>query len=154
MTSRHPTTDNMRAPAMAGHLIRRLQQLSTQVFQRETRAAGFDLTSVQFAALDALHANPGIEQAQLATLIAYDRATIGGVVDRLERKGLIQREVSPADRRARLVSLTEAGERQVEEMTPVVEALQERILGMLDAEDRATFLRLARAALAPENGEV
>ncbi len=39
---------------MAGHLIRRLHQHSTQVFQAQTQAAGFELTSVQFAALDAI----------------------------------------------------------------------------------------------------
>ena len=41
---------------MAGHLIRRLHQQSTQVFVQRTQAAGFDLTPVQFAALDAIPA--------------------------------------------------------------------------------------------------
>ncbi|WP_292685703.1 MarR family transcriptional regulator [Novosphingobium sp.] len=72
---------------MPGHLIRRLQQQSTQVFAARMREAGFDITPVQFAAMDALAARPGIDQATLAQLIAYDRATIGGVVDRLEGKG-------------------------------------------------------------------
>ncbi|MFA5682853.1 MAG: MarR family transcriptional regulator, partial [Hydrogenophaga sp.] len=60
---------------MAGHLIRRLHQQSTQVFVQRTQAAGFDLTSVQFAALDAIHAHPGTDQASVAEMIAYDRAT-------------------------------------------------------------------------------
>ena len=94
---------------MAGHLIRRLHQQSTQIFQAQTQAAGFDLTSVQFAALDAIAQQPGIDQASLAATIGFDRATIGGVIDRLERKGLVQRVVSEQDRRARQLHLTRRG---------------------------------------------
>ncbi len=132
---------------MAGHLIRRLHQQSTQVYQARTQAAGFELTSVQFAALDAVAQQPGIDQASLAATISFDRATIGGVVDRLEQKGLIERTVSPDDRRARLLHLTAAGRRQLAALRPVVEALQAEILGPLSAKDRAAFLALARKAL-------
>ena len=132
---------------MAGHLIRRLHQQSTQVFQARTQAAGFELTSVQFAALDAVAQQPGIDQASLAATISFDRATIGGVVDRLEQKGLIERTVSPDDRRARLLQLTAAGRRQLAALRPVVEALQAEILAPLSAKERAAFLALARKAL-------
>lgn len=133
---------------MAGHLIRRLHQQSTLVFQTQTQAAGFDLTSVQFAALDAIAQQPGIDQASLAATISFDRATIGGVIDRLEHKGLVQREVSAQDRRARLLRLTPAGERLLRACRPVVEALQADILAPLSRAERATFLGLARKALA------
>lgn len=132
---------------MAGHLIRRLHQQSTQVYQALTQAAGFDLTSVQFAALDAVAEQPGIDQASLAATISFDRATIGGVVDRLEQKGLIERAVSPADRRARLLQLTPAGRRALAAVRPVVEGLQAEILAPLSAKERAAFLALARKAL-------
>ena len=70
------------------------------------KEAGFDLTPIQLAAMQALKVNPGIEQAKIATLIAYDRATIGGVVERLEKKGYVTRAVSKLDRRlARLASV-------------------------------------------------
>lgn len=133
---------------MAGHLIRRLHQVSTQVFLREAQAAGHDLTPVQFAALDALRSHPGIDQGRLSALIAYDRATIGGVVDRLEQKGLVSREVSRHDRRAREVSLTPEGERVFDEMLPLVRRMQGDILAPLDDTERETFMALARKALA------
>jgi len=133
---------------MAGHLIRRLHQQSTQVFVQRTQAAGFDLTPVQFAALDAIHAHPAMDQARIAEMIAYDRATIGGVIDRLEQKGYVRRVVSERDRRARELSLTETGERLHAALLPVVRALQDDILQALDAEDRARFLELARRAVA------
>lgn len=134
---------------MAGHLIRRLHQLSTQVFVQRTQAAGFDLTPVQFAALDAIHHHPGTDQARVAEMIAYDRATIGGVIERLEQKGWVDRVVSERDRRARVLSLTPEGERIIQALVPVVRDLQDEILQSLGDADRARFLKLARQAVGP-----
>ncbi|MDH5709091.1 MAG: MarR family transcriptional regulator [Hylemonella sp.] len=132
---------------MAGHVIRRLQQQSTQVFQAQMQAAGYDLTSVQFAALDAIAAQPDIDQATLAATISFDRATLGGVVDRLEQKGLVQRLVSPQDRRAKLLQLTRKGRQQLAACRPVVERLQADILAPLTAAERKAFVALAQKAL-------
>ncbi|MCI4661096.1 MAG: MarR family transcriptional regulator [Neomegalonema sp.] len=135
---------------MAGHLIRRLNQISISVFQERTKAHGYDLTPVQFAALNAIRVNPGIDQASLAGLIAYDKTTIGGVVDRLEAKGFVSRKVNDKDRRARVISLTEIGQQTLGEVTPIIRALQSEILVGLTEEERAEFLRLA--AKAAEKG--
>ena len=132
---------------MAGHLIRRLHQQSTQTFLAQTQAAGLDLTSVQFAALDAIAQQPGIDQASLAVTISFDRATIGGVIDRLESKGLVERVVSEQDRRARCLHLTAAGKRLLKACRPVVEALQAEILAPLSVRERVVFLALAQKAL-------
>ncbi|QDC10753.1 MarR family transcriptional regulator [Oceanicola sp. D3] len=139
----------MKALVMAGHLIRRLNQMSTHVFSTRIQEAGFDVTPVQFAALDAILSYPGIDQAGVAAAIAYDRATIGGVIDRLEQKGYVSRQVSPRDRRAREVRATEAGRAAFEEILPIVTALQEELLAELDAGEREAFLRLARKAIGP-----
>ena len=133
--------------AMAGHLIRRLHQQSTQTFQAGMQAIGVDMTSVQFAALDAIVQQPGIDQASLAATISFDRATIGGVVDRLEAKGWVQRAVSPDDRRARLLQATPAGLAQLAAVRPTVEALQAQILAPLTDAEQASFAALARKAL-------
>ncbi|MFD0666729.1 MarR family winged helix-turn-helix transcriptional regulator [Ramlibacter sp. MAHUQ-53] len=134
---------------MAGHLIRRLHQHSTQVFVQRTQAAGYDLTPVQFAALDAIHNHPSTDQARVAELIGYDRATIGGVIDRLEKKGWVDRVVSERDRRARELSLTELGQRTLSDLRPIVESLQEDILQPLNEADRARFIDLARRVILP-----
>jgi len=134
----------------AGHLIRRLHQQSMQIFQAQTQAAGLDLTSVQFAALNAIDLEPGIDQARLAATISFDRATIGGVIDRLERKGLVQRVVSPQDRRARLLHLTPEGGHLLATCRPLVVALQDDILAPLTPAERAVFLGLAHKALGLE----
>lgn len=132
---------------MAGHLIRRLHQLSTQVFVQRTQAAGFDLTPIQFAALDAIQTQPGADQATIAEMIAYDRATIGGVIERLEQKGWVKRVVSERDRRARELSLTPDGARLLKDLLPVVRDLQDDILASLSVADRGRFLKLARQAV-------
>ncbi len=136
---------------MPGHLIRRLHQLSTR-FLQQVGAAGFNLTPVQFAALDALADRPGIDQARLAQAIAKDRATIGAVIDRLEQKGLLHRVVSGRDKRARDLCLSEEGERIVAELRPLVIALQADILPGLTKAEFAQFIQLATKAsrLSPE----
>ena len=134
----------MRRIEMAGHLIRRLHQQSTQIFQARMQAAGFDLTSVQFAALDAIAQQPDIDQASLAAVISFDRATIGGVIERLENKGLVQRVINAQDRRARQLRLTREGEQLLAAIRPVVEGLQSEIVAPLSRAERvAVVSRLA-----------
>src|SRR5882757_10365224 len=96
-------TDNNDKP---GHLARRFQQIAVAVFHAAVEEAGYDLTPVQYAALTAIGTQPGIDQATLAGLIAYDRTTITGVVDRLVQKGLLVRQASRTDRRAHALEIT------------------------------------------------
>jgi MarR family transcriptional regulator, temperature-dependent positive regulator of motility len=138
---------DMNSLRMPGHVIRRLHQRSTQVFAQRTLAAGLDLTSVQFAALDAIAAHPGADQATIAQLIAFDRATIGGVVDRLLQKGWIRRGVSPTDRRARVLDLTPGGQKILTQLLPVVEDLQLTLLENLSPAERDCFMALSRKIL-------
>ncbi len=143
MNERGPGAVSARMP---GHLIRRLHQLSTHVFQLRVREAGFDLTPIQFAALDALRYNAGIDQAGLAQAIAKDRATTGAVVDRLEHKGMLTRVISRQDRRARELALTDEGEAVIVAILPVVERLQREILPGLDESEFRQFVALAAKA--------
>ena len=94
--------------AMPGHLIRRLNQISTGLFLERMNSLGLTLTPVQFAVLSALRLHPGIDQATVAGLVAYDRATIGKVIDKLENRGLLARSTARHDRRAKELNLTEA----------------------------------------------
>ena len=70
-----------------GYLIRRLQQMAVSIFLEET--AKFEITPVQYAALAAVSAYPGIDQLRLANAIGFDRTTISGVIDRMEAKALL-----------------------------------------------------------------
>ena len=136
---------------MPGHLARRFQQIAVAVFHAEVEAAGHDLTPVQYAALVALDAHPAIDQATLAGLIAYDRTTIGGVVDRLVQKGWVSRDVSPTDRRARELRLTGEGRHTMKSAEPAVEAAQQTMLRGLDKTEATTLLSLLRKAVDDGN---
>ena len=137
--------------AMPGHLARRFQQIAVAVFLAEAEAAGYDLTPVQYAALAAIGANAGIDQVTLAGLIAYDRTTITGVVDRLAQKGLVERHESSRDRRARELTITEAGRRTLRGITPAVEAAQQTMVRGLTEEEATLLVRLLQKAIAAGN---
>ena len=127
---------------MPGHLIRRLNQISVSVFADHMARAGYDFTSVQFAAMSTISTNPGLDQATLAGLIAYDRATMGGVIDRLEAKKLLTRQVSKSDRRARQLFLTDKGHETLSILAPIVADLQDEILQGLNKAEKKQLLTL------------
>lgn len=140
-------TTNPVLSQMPGHLIRRLHQQATAVFQTQLKQSGHDITSVQYSALETLDRSPGLDQAGLAARIAYDRATIGGVVKRLEQKQLIQRTSNKDDRRAFVLRLTRQGKTVLEDIRPRVATLQDEILGNLTESDKALIVALMQKAL-------
>jgi DNA-binding MarR family transcriptional regulator len=117
-----------------GHLIRRAQQLAVSIFMDET--AGFDVTPVQFAILNALIDDPGEDQITLSGRVAFDPATSGSVIGRLEAKGWVKREADPRDRRRKLLWTTPEGEEVALQMKRAVSRAQQRIVSPLDAEER------------------
>ncbi|WP_222434952.1 MarR family winged helix-turn-helix transcriptional regulator [Falsiphaeobacter marinintestinus] len=120
---------------MPGHLIRRLNQISVALFMDQMEQAGVSLTPVQFAALSAIQEKPGIDQATVAGMIAYDRATLGKVIDRLDARGLVARSKSRKDRRSKELTLTSEGAALLKEALPFVKKVQPAILaGLSDAE--------------------
>jgi DNA-binding MarR family transcriptional regulator len=125
---------------MPGHLIRRAQQISTALFADE--CAGFDLTSVQYAALHAIAHNAQVDATRLSALIAFDRSTIGDVLERMEAKGWIERTGSDRDRRIKLVRLSPAGEDLLRRVGPAVARVQQRLLTPLAEADREVLVRL------------
>ena len=89
---------------------------------------------------------------QRAALVARDICRVSGLpknsisraVSDLLRKGLIEREVDPTDKRAKLLSLTEAGRRMLGRINPIMQERQARMRAVLGAEDAAEFDRLLR----------
>jgi MarR family transcriptional regulator, lower aerobic nicotinate degradation pathway regulator len=137
--------------SLPGHAIRRLHQIAVAIFLDET--ANFGITPVQFAALNAVVQQPGVDQRTLAKTIGFDTSTIGGVVDRLEARGLMQRNASTSDRRVRLLTITAAGEALLAAAIPAMMSAQKRILAPLTAAQRKEFLRML-AVLVDANNEL
>ncbi|PCJ05381.1 MAG: MarR family transcriptional regulator [Rhodobacteraceae bacterium] len=138
--------------SMPGHLIRRLNQISVAQFMEHIATAGLSLTPVQYAALCAVRDNPGIDQASVAGLIAYDRATLGKVIDRLDVRGLVLRKVSNADRRARELFLSEEGAALLNKAHPLVKAAQPEILSGLSPQEQEQFVQLLQKVIQAGNG--
>lgn len=134
-----------------GHLARRFQQIAVAVFHAEVENAGCDLTPVQYAALSAVATHPGIDQATLAGLIAYDRTTITGVIDRLVQKNLLVRQPNSRDRRAHELQITGAGRRMLRSIEPAVESAQRIMLRGLTAGEAKELMRLLTKAIAAGN---
>jgi MarR family transcriptional regulator, lower aerobic nicotinate degradation pathway regulator len=127
---------------MPGHLIRRLQQIASALFLEQAKA--FEFTPVQYAALVAIRKHPGLDQISLCNEIALDRSTIGDVVGRLEKRGLINRTNGAADRRTKSLHITAAGSRMIRDIEPAVEATQRLILAPLKANERSAFMQMLK----------
>ena len=123
-----------------GYLFRRMQQIAVAIFMEECRS--FDLTPVQYAALIAIHTHPGIDATRLSAVIAFDRSTLGNVIERLEAKKLIERKPSPGDKRVKLLYLTKAGAALLREIMASVDRAQARMLQPLRPADRKALMAL------------
>lgn len=123
-----------------GHLFRRMQQIAVAIFMEECK--GFDLTPVQYASLVAVRDYPGIDATRLSALIAFDRSTLGSVIERLEAKELIVRRPIPEDRRLKLLHLTTKGRQLLTKVIPAVNRAQQRMLEPLQAADRKVLMAL------------
>lgn len=132
-----------------GHLIRRLHQIAVGVFVQEAGESG--VTPVQYAALQVVHNQPGIDQRTLARAIALDASTTGGVVDRLEARGWLERRMSPEDRRARQLFLTPEGAQGLAGMIGPMLRAQEQILAPLSTRQRADLMRLLQVLVTQNN---
>jgi len=123
-----------------GYLFRRMQQIAVAIFVEECRA--YDLTPVQYAALVAIRTHPGIDATRLSAVIAFDRSTLGSVIERLEAKQYIERKPAAEDKRVKLLHLTKKGSALLRNIVPLVDRAQARMLQPLKQADRKTLLAL------------
>jgi MarR family transcriptional regulator, lower aerobic nicotinate degradation pathway regulator len=123
-----------------GYLFRRMQQIAVSIFVEECK--DFDLTPVQYAALVAIRTHPGIDATRLSLVIAFDRSTLGSVIERLEAKNYIERRPSAADRRIKSLHLTAVGRTLLQKVMAAVDRAQERMLGPLKPAERKTLMEL------------
>lgn len=123
-----------------GHLVRRAHQRTVALFMEET--AGFDVTPVQFAILHELLARPGEDQVTLASRVAFDAATSGSVIGRLEKRGWVRREPDIHDRRRKLLWITPEGETAALQMRAAAERVQVRLMAPLTDQEAADVMAL------------
>ena len=129
-----------------GHLVRRAQQIAVSLFMSELAAE--DVTPVQFAILNAVMDTPGIDQITLAGRVAFDAATSGSVIGRLETKGWVKREPDKQDRRRKLLWLTPSGQEATLLMKTAVQRVQDTLLKPLNEEEALQLVGLLSKLVA------
>jgi len=122
------------------HLMHRVLQLALDIYSEETGADG--LTQRQFAVLEAVSQKSGLTQTDLVRATGIDRSTLADLVARMTTKGLLDREKSTIDARAKAVRLSAAGQAALDAARPKVEAADKRILALLPKAKRDGFLGL------------
>ena len=143
-------TDNLSLSTLPGHHARRVHQAAVALFTEEV--GELKLTPVQYAALQTICNTPGIDQTTLAKAIAFDTSTINGVIDRLEARGLLERNASATDKRVRLITPTVQGQEVLKEAIPCVLRSQTRLLAPLTEKERKEYLRLTQLIISAEAG--
>lgn len=125
-------------------LARRFHQICIAMAAESLASA--DLTTPQYAVLVYLSAEfggePGIDQSGLAARIGIDRNNASLVVEEMAKRGLVERRINGADRRARLLYLTPKGEKLYARLRPGNLAANHRILEPLAPREREQLLDL------------
>jgi DNA-binding MarR family transcriptional regulator len=103
-----------------------------------------DLTSVQFAALVKLRDMKAVTQTELGRVIGIDRATISGVVSRLQKRGLLQFRLDPLDRRSRIIALTASGEALLAQALQRTDQVGEDTLAPISEAERGILREMLR----------
>lgn len=133
--------------ASPSHLMHRVLQLALDIYSEEAGSDG--LTQRQFAVLEAVSQKSGLTQTDLVRATGIDRSTLADLVSRMTVKGLLDREKSSIDARAKAVRLSPKGQEALDAARPRVEAADKRIMALLPKGKRDGFLELL-AELAGE----
>ncbi|MFD7443702.1 MarR family winged helix-turn-helix transcriptional regulator [Streptomyces sp. NPDC059909] len=122
-----------------GHLARRLQQAHTLLW---TTIVSEEVTSPQFAVLNTLVGEDGLDQRTVGERVGLDRSTIAEVVRRLVVRGLVDKVRDTKDGRRSVLRITEEGERLHHKLSGRTARMNQIFLAPLDPEEQATFLEL------------
>jgi DNA-binding MarR family transcriptional regulator len=108
-----------------------------------TCMAGFDLSAAHAAAL--LRLDTPLSQRELADCLKYDASNITGIVDTLEQRGLVERQVDTSDRRVRRIVVTEEGGRVLAHLRACFE--EASLVDRLDHDERTQLRTLLTKAV-------
>lgn len=140
--------------APLGYLVHEVAKLMKRRFEIEARAHG--ITLPQWRALAQIALRDSVTQAALAQAMDADPMTLSGVLDRLEKRGLIDRYSDPSDNRAKMARLTEAGAEVYKSAREVGATMYLNALADISSEDAAIaegVLRRMRDKLLGEEAE-
>jgi MarR family transcriptional regulator, temperature-dependent positive regulator of motility len=126
------------------HLLHRALQNSTEIFMTDSKHG---LTPRQYIILEAIAENEGLKQSDIVERSGIDRSTMGDVVLRMIKSGLLQRRRSKSDARAYKITLTEKGRKLLDQAKITAEITDKIMLGSLSTA-KCTDLRYQLKFLA------
>lgn len=129
-----------------GYMIADVGRLLRTVFDRRVRQLG--LTRPQWTVLTRLHSRPGLSQSEVADLLEIEKPTAGRLIDRLERKGWVERRRDPRDRRVNRMHLTAKGRKLHTAIWPVAAGTVDDALEPLTVRERKQFTQVMRRVKA------
>lgn len=112
-------------PGLIGYNLRRAQTAVFQDFSKSLKDC--NITPGQFGVLVVIQANSGLNQTRLGNALGIDRSTVVAVIDRLEKRGLVERAPAPTDRRSYALRLSDQGDALLRRARGLVEAHEKRI---------------------------
>ncbi|MGH8779398.1 MarR family winged helix-turn-helix transcriptional regulator [Paraburkholderia sp.] len=131
-----------------GHLLRRAYQRHLAIFSQTIDDP--QLTAVQFAVLSANRRLGPSSMSDLGKATAIDGATVRGIIERLQARGLVELQANPDDRRKSVVELTARGRTLLEQTTPTAARISELTMADLNAVERVAVLHLLRKLCGPD----
>ena len=126
-----------------GFLVADITRLMTTQYNRLMKPAG--LTRSQWRVIIHLHRQDGLTQSELATLLTVGKVSIGGLIDRLEHSGWIERRTDEKDRRSNRVFLTDKGHEVDKDMVTAGVKLAKQTLNNLTDDERVQLNSLLSA---------
>jgi DNA-binding MarR family transcriptional regulator len=124
----------------AGYLLSRLGLRSRRLFADAIAELG--IRPPHFGILVVLAGHDALAQSELADALGVDRGQLVGLLDELEREGLVRRDIDPNDRRRHAVSLTAEGARREAQARRLASAAEQELLAALTAEEQDDLRRL------------
>jgi MarR family transcriptional regulator, organic hydroperoxide resistance regulator len=121
-----------------GFWIHRVYQATRNEMFRVFREVGEDVTPEQWAVLIRLWERDGRTQSELSDATFRDRPTMSRILDGMQERGLLEREVDPSDSRVRIVRLTRRGKALQKKLVPIVQRLVGRLVEGVEEADLIT----------------
>lgn len=128
-----------------GHLGYFLRRAQVSVFQDFIQTLeSIEIRPAQYSVLVVIGANPNLSQSDVAQLLGIERARLVRLLDRLERRGLVQRLAAPNDRRSHALQLTRSGQQLLRRATALAARHEAQLVAQLGQEQHSLLLETLR----------
>lgn len=113
-------------------LVSDCARLMRMAFEKRILSAGLGLTAGEARTLIQIAAHNGSRQLDIAIRMGLEPMTVSAFLDRLQARGLIERQPDPIDRRAKRILLSEAAENMIQAISVEISAVQQEATQGLD----------------------